>query len=196
MLTIASIVEGHSEVESVPILIHRIKNIVAPMSLVRTPGPIRVPRDSIIKPHVFETYMDLAAHKSGQGGRILVLLDADDDCPKELAEALLERASSTRSDRVVRVVLAKSEFESWFVASIDSIAGKFSIDRNCKYPTNPESIRDAKRWLSQRMSRKDSYQATFHQPRMARIFDMNIARMRSPSFDKFWRDIEALLLEH
>lgn len=195
MPTIASIVEGHSEVDSVPILIHRIKEVVAPEGFVRTPHPIRVSRNSIIKLGVFEKYLELAAHDSGRGGRILVLLDADDDCPKELAEDLRERARTSRSDRIVRVVLAKSEFESWFVASIDSIAGEFSIERDLQHPTNPEGIRDAKRWLSQRMLQGESYRPTFHQPKIARIFDMDLARIRSRSFDKLWRDIEALILE-
>lgn len=193
MITIASIVEGKSEFHSVPILIHRIKEIVAPEGLVRTLDPIRVSRKSVIKPKTFENYVNLAARDSGHGGRILVLLDADDDCPKELAEDLLGRARISRSDRMISVVLAKSEFESWFLASIDSIVGKFSIGRECTRPTSPETIRDAKRWLSQRMLKGKSYHSMTHQPEMARVFDMNLARRNSPSFDKFWRDIEALI---
>lgn len=203
MLTIASIVEGHSEVESLPILIQRVKQIVAPECFVRTPRPIRVSRDSVIKPRVFEKYMELAARDSGQGGRVLVLLDADDACPKEVAEALLDQSRTSRSDRTVKVVLAKSEFESWFVASIESIAGKsidsakgkFVIRDDTQCPANPEDIRDAKRWLSQRMLKGKSYHSTFHQPVIARKFDMDLARSRSRSFDKLWRDIETLILE-
>lgn len=193
MITIASIVEGQSEIDSVPILIHRIREIVAPQVLVRTTHPIRVPRQSVIKPENFEKYVDLAARESGHGGRILVLLDADDDCPIELAGDLLERARISRSDRTVSVVLAKAEFESWFLASINSIVGKFSIERDCKRPTDPEGIRDAKRWLSKSMLKGHSYQSAIHQPEIARVFDMNLARINSPSFDKFWRDIEALI---
>lgn len=196
MFTIASIVEGEGELKSVPILIHRIKEIVAPGILLRTPNPIRVSRSLVVKPNEFEKYLNIAAQKAGRDGRILVLLDADDDCPRKLAADLRERVHASHSDRVVSVVLAKSEFESWFIASVESIAGKFSIQSDCKCPSNPERIRNAKGWLSRHMVQNAHYRPLAHQSKMSREFNMDIARKQSPSFDKFWRDIEALLLQY
>ena len=58
--------------------------------------------------------VELAARQTSDGG-ILILLDADDDCPKQLAGALLQRARSARSDREIRVVIAKHENVSQLV---------------------------------------------------------------------------------
>jgi hypothetical protein len=80
----------------------------------------------------------------GPSGGILVLLDADDDCPAELAPALLNRARSARPDRRVSVVLAKREFEAWFLASAQSLAGRFSSPADMEAPDDPEGVRGAK----------------------------------------------------
>ena len=39
------------------------------------------------------------------------------------ASEILERAASVRSDRRIQVVLAQREYEAWFLAAADSIAG-------------------------------------------------------------------------
>ena len=77
----------------------------------------------------------------------MILLDADDDCPAELARALARRAEAVRPDRRIRVVLAKREFEAWFLAAAQSIAGRRGIRESVAPPADPESIRDAKGFL-------------------------------------------------
>ena len=69
-----------------------------------------------------ERAVAFAAGRAGSHGGILVLLDADDDCPAELASRLLRRARQSRPDRPIRVVLAKAEYESWFLAAAASLA--------------------------------------------------------------------------
>ena len=70
----------------------------------------------------------------GPSGGILVLLDADDDCPAELAPTLLNRARSARPDCRVSVVLANREFEAWFLASAQSLAGRFGFPADIEAP--------------------------------------------------------------
>ena len=191
MLRIVAIVEGHGETEAVPVLLQRISALVAP-GIVLNVRTLRVPRDRIVKANVLERTIETAAQTSGEVPRILVLLDADDDCPREVGPALLRRAQAARSDREIKVVLAKSEFEAWFLASIGSLAGRHGVAANVNRPVDPEAIRDAKGWLSHVMPRNQPYKPTRDQVRFARTFDLDAARS-VPSFDKLWRDVCTLL---
>jgi hypothetical protein len=173
-----------------PILLRRIAGSLG--VYVDIPNPIRVRRHRIVKPEELERAVELAARRAGPAGRILILLDADQDCPAELAPELLRRATDARSDRRIGVVLAKAEFESWFIAAADSLAGRQGIQDTAKAPANPESINDAKAWLSGHMPSGRSYRSTRDQPGLTKIFDLEAARA-APSFDKFWREGVRLL---
>lgn len=192
MLRIATIVEGKGEVEAVPILLRRIGRRLRPNLVLDLPRPIRVPRDRVVKSGQLERAIELAALRAGQGGRILVLLDAETDCPGILAPQLVERARETRPDRDIRVVLAKTEYECWFLAAASSVAGRREINTTITTPENPESIRDAKGWLSARMPPGRSYRPTLDQAALTARFDLDAARA-APSFDKLWRDVATLL---
>ena len=192
MPTISAIVEGHAETASVPILLRRIANEIDPNMYLDIPAPVRVSRQKVVKSNELERVVESAARRSGRMGRILILLDADDDCPATLGLELLRRAEAVRQDRRIRVVLAKAEFETWFLASAKSIAGYRGIDTAAIPPHDPESIRDAKRWLTNQMQGNRAYHPRSDQPALTSIFDFDSART-SPSFDKFWRDVHALL---
>ena len=134
-----------------------------------------------------ERAVALAAGRAGPHGGILVLLDADDDCPAELASDLLRFAEHSRPDRSIRVVLAKAEYESWFLAAASSLAGHRGIDEAASPPPDSEAIRDAKGWLSARMPPGRRYRETLHQAALTARFDLDSARA-APSFDKMWRE--------
>ena len=191
---IATIVEGHGEVEAVPILLRRIAERVSPGIALEVPRPIRVKRHQILKVEELERAVALAAGRAGPNGGILVLLDADDDCPAELASRLLRRARQSRPDRPIRVVLAKAEYESWFLAAAASLAGHRGIDEAASPPADSEAIRNAKGWLSACMPLGRRYRETLHQAALTARFDVDAARA-APSFDKMWRDLASLLGE-
>jgi hypothetical protein len=90
------------------------------------------------------------------------------------------------------VVVAKSEFESWFLAAASSLVGHRGLPDSLDGPPDPEAMRDAKGWLSARM-RGHPYKPTIDQAPLAARFDLGAARKTSPSFDKFWRDVALLL---
>jgi len=50
-----------------------------------------------VKAGVLERYVGLAAQRVGVGGSILILLDANGDCPARLGPALVARARSRPS---------------------------------------------------------------------------------------------------
>lgn len=89
------------------------------------------------------------------------------------------------------MVVAKCEYESWFIAAVDSLQGTRGISADAEVPEDPDSIRGAKEWLRDRMS--GPYSPTADQATFTARFDMALARRRSPSFDKMWRAVSALL---
>lgn len=141
-----------------------------------------------------ERAVELAARRTSREDAILVILDADDDCPAELGPELLERARRARSDRRIYVVIAKSEFESWFIAAARSIAGHRGLELELDIPDDPEAIGDAKGWLSRSSAPGKSYRETLDQPALSQVLSLDEAR-RSPSFDKLWRSLEEALSE-
>ena len=88
-MTVVPIVEGHGDVDATPVLLRRTAQELVPDDFVTIPQPIRVKRNRVAMPGELERYVELAANKGGTDGRVLVLLDADDDCPSELGPLAL-----------------------------------------------------------------------------------------------------------
>lgn len=192
MKKIVSIVEGHGEVDAVPILLRRIVQQVSPAVSLEAPRPIRVKRNRILRDGELERAVALAARRAGNDGSILLLLDSNGDCPAEFGPQILQRATAARSDRAIRVVLAKMEFEAWFLAAAPSLGGRRGINEDITRPADPEAVRDAKGWLSAKMPPGQPYRETLHQAAFAAVFDLDAARS-APSFDKLWRDVSSLV---
>lgn len=190
-LQIACIVEGHGDREAVPIVLRRIA-VSLQIGAVNVVSSLRTPRSKLIKPGEIERAVEFAARRIDGSGAILILIDADDDCPAQLGPELFHRAVQARRDVAIAVVLAKYEFESWFLAAADSLSGRRGLKNDLYAPTNPETIRGAKEWLSQRMEGSRTYSETLDQPALAELFDLDAAR-RADSFDKCYREITRLL---
>ena len=152
----------------------------------------RVPRTRILKPGELERAVELAARRVGRRGGVLIVLDSDDECPAILGPVLLQRATGIRPDLPIRLVLAKREFEAWFLAAAESLRSRRGLAPNLERPENPESIRGAKEWLTVRMSGERHYVETLDQPALAAVMDFSQAR-RADSFDKLFRDVSWLL---
>ena len=190
MLSVVSIVEGYGEVAALPILIRRLANISQPQTEVRAEPPIRVHRDKFLKKeYEFKRQMLLAAAKCGENGWILLVLDADDDCPAELSKDILKRAQEYIPHRRFSVVLAKREFEAWFIAAARSLDGKRGFCFDPQHAVPAEEKRNARKWLATQM--QGSYSETLDQPAFTAQFDMRQARQQSPSFRKLCKEWEA-----
>jgi hypothetical protein len=90
------------------------------------------------------------------------------------------------------VVLAKREYEAWFLAAAPSLRGLEGLPANLEAPAKPESISDAKGWLTRHMPPGQPYKERLHQQQFTRRFDLALARS-ADSFDKLCRDIKALI---
>lgn len=191
IVRIACIVEGHGETSAVPVLLRRIAAVIGSHIDLQIPHPVRFPRSKLLIPGELEKAIELAAAKVAPAGGLLILMDADDDCPLKLAPPLLTRARTARADLPVAVVLPKREFESWFLASAESFRDRFRLPEDLHAPADPEEIGGAKEWLRERLA-SGNYSPTVDQPALAAIFDLQQARV-APSFDKLWREMERLL---
>ena len=187
---IIPIVEGHGDVASVPILLRRIAQTLNVYDA-QVGKPIRCSRHKLVKPGELERAIELAVLKGGNEGRVLLLVDADDDCPAELGTALLARAQKARADISIGVVLAKQEFEAWFLGSLESLRNEYGNPPLEGLHREPEEIPGAKETLSNLLG--IPYSEVVDQPAMAERFDMDAARESCPSFDKCWRTVQALL---
>ena len=194
-MRIVPIVEGHGERQAVPILLRRLLERCNAHH-VRVETPIRVPKGQLRKPDRLERAVRLACRVANDVA-ILILLDADDDCPAELGQDLLKEVRSIAGPNVpVAVVVAKAEYESWLLAGLDSLRGRRGVRANAVAPVDPESIRGAKEYLQRQMEPGRYYSETVDQPALTQMLDLDRARQRSPSFDKLWREVERLTASH
>ncbi len=191
-VTIACIVEGHGEVRALPVLLRRIGAELDPGTYLRLPPPYRINRSSLLRPEKLEDVVRTQGDRVTGAGGVLLLIDADDDCPAELGPGLLARAHGARPDRNIAVVLASREFEAWFLAAAPSLTGHRELPEGLAPPQNPEAVRGAKEWLGTKRPGRP-YREASDQAAFTAVFDMKMAREKSPSFDKFWREVERLI---
>ena len=185
------VIEGHGEVEAVPLLIRRIGNEICGLP-VQTTRPVRITKTSLVRPGGLERAIRLAQRNAGPLGPVVVMLDADNDCPARLGPDLKARALPIAQGQHVAIVIPKMEFESWFLAPASSLAGKRGLRPDLTAPQNPEEIRGAKEWLSRGMIRGRAYSPTVDQAPLAAGIDLVAARV-CHSFDRFVREISRLL---
>ncbi len=124
---IVPIVEGHGEVHAVPILLRRwLASRRYHNFEVDVAGPVRAAgRGALTVTHDAENelgvehYVEIALLR--QPDAVLVLLDADEECPMVLGQDLLQRALTVvPRSYPVGVVVAKREYEAWFLAAFAS----------------------------------------------------------------------------
>jgi Domain of unknown function (DUF4276) len=190
--SIACIVEGDGEETAVPLLVARVARLLDPPAYINAFVSQRISRGRLVKQPHLEKAIEFAARAIGRQGAILVLIDADDDCPATLGPTMLQWASAARIDIPIAVVLAKREFEAWFLASAASLQGQYGSPPDLQPPPDPEGIRDAKGWIGKRMPHGQPYREVLHQVAFTKTFDLTLARA-ADSFDKFQRDIALLI---
>jgi len=188
MISIASIVEGDSEVSSLPILLRRLAAELAPAILVSPLQPIRIKRDRFLnREDEFRRQLLLAGAKCGKDGWILIVLDADDDCPAQLGAKVYQRAQQYIPHRSLSVVVANREFEAWFLAAAQSLHGYRGFFLNPGEVIEAEIPRNAKGWMGQHMY-SGTYRELLDQPAFANRMDIQQALDNSRSFRKLCKE--------
>jgi hypothetical protein len=193
-VTIASVVEGEGELSALPVVLRRLMYAEGIWDADIRP-PHLVARGRLVKQGGLEATVDALARRlpPGAPGGILALIDADDDCPADLGPSLLDRATAVRPDRRISVVLANREFEAWFLAAAPSLGGRAGMPYDLAVPGNHETLRDCKGWLTHHRTDGGQYKPRVDQAPLADLFDLDLARANSASFDKFCRDVSYLI---
>lgn len=189
MVIVATIVEGPSEVESIRTLLNKICCYLG-IEYCNILRPFRVKKDYIRKTGNLENAIEHLLRDRQGANCILILLDADDDCPVDLSRDLLQRCHRC-TDKPCRVIIANKEFEAWFLGAITSLRGIRGIRNNAQIPDNPENIRGAKEYLSRLMINR-RYIEIDDQPALVAAMDIDLAYRNCRSFRKLCEDLRWL----
>jgi hypothetical protein len=187
------IVEGHGEVDAAPLLIRRLF-FEAQCHTIGVGRPIRRTQSQLRSKDGIQAGVRLALLQP-ECAAVIILFDGEDDCPKDLAAQVRTWASQAASGTPCDVVVAYREYETWFLAAIESLRGQYGIAQDAVAPVNPEAKRDAKGALEKFMPANRAYSETGDQPAMSQKFDMGLAHRRNRSFRKMVKTIGDLLAQ-
>ena len=192
---LSCVVEGHGDREALPVLLRRLLPVIRPGFAFHLTPPFRLPRASLVNPGQLNRIVAVAAERALPRGGVLVLFDADDDCPAEVGPYLRAVAQQARPDVPVELVLANREYEGWLLHGVKGLVQHrlmpASIER---LGGDAEQVRDAKGMLSSLMVNA-SYRPTLHQAAFTQLFDIGAAQQASRSFRQLVSAITRLVGE-
>src|SRR5271166_5286659 len=136
------LVEGHGEVEAAPVLLRRLLAEAQCYGIGVGP-PIRRTQSQLRSQAGIQHGVRLALLQP-ECAAVVILFDGEDDCPKELAGQVRAWARAAATGKPCDVVVAYREYETWFLAALESLRGQYGIAKDAAAPANPESKRDAK----------------------------------------------------
>jgi hypothetical protein len=182
-MKIYPIVEGHGELEAAPVLLRRLLALTGSFDI-GVGTPIRRTQAQMRGEQSIHAAVRLALLQP-ECAAVLILFDGEDDCPVEVAARVRAWAHAAAGGTPCDVVVAYREYETWFLAALESLRGQRGIRADAVPPAAPESRRDAKGRLEESMLPDRSYSETHDQPALSATFDMATAFQRSRSFRKF-----------
>jgi hypothetical protein len=192
-MKIYPMVEGHGEVAAAPVLLRRLL-AEAQCHGIGIGRPIRRTQSQLRSKEGIQAGVRLALLQPDCAA-VVILFDGEDDCPKELAAIVRAWAHEAAAGKPCDVVIACREYETWFLAALESLRGQYGIPRNATAPANPESKRDAKGALEEFMPADRAYSETGDQPAMSAVFDMGLAHRRNRSFRKLVKAVGEVLVQ-
>ena len=192
-MNVYPIVEGHGEVEAAPVLLRRLL-AEAQCHQIGVGRPIRRTQSQLRSEEGVQTAMRLALLQPDCAA-VVILFDGEDDCPRDLAIKVRGWARKAAATTPCDVVVAYREYETWLLAAVESLRGRYGIRDDAAAPADPESRRDAKGALEEFMPYDRAYSETGDQPAMSAIFDMALTHRRNRSFRKFVKVVGDLLAQ-
>jgi len=191
-LIIQSIVEGYGEVDAVPVLLRRLQDEIAAHGF-QIARPIRRKRSELSTEEQVRRSVRLALGTPECCG-ILILFDSDDACPKELGPAVQNWAQAEAGEIKCEVVLAHREYEAWFIAAIESLRGIRGVMPDAISHPTPETVRDCKGALEERMQANTSYSPRVDQAALTARVDLVQAHKVCRSFRRMTKAFGNLAL--
>ena len=195
MPTIVPIVEGPGDVAAFPPLLVKILHQIhcRPDVIVAhgKGGVVNAQNKQMLEKYL-EKFLRHAQNKPDCGA-IIVLVDADDDCPVTKFEQMTLRCCQAGLQVPVQVVYAHRMYESWLLASIETVRGRHGISEEASLEAAIETVASPKKWLSDRMPPGSTYKETTHQVSLSKEIDLDIAREKSRSFRRLCHALEQLI---
>lgn len=191
MKRLVCVVEGKGEVRAIPVLVGRLlARLEATDRWFVDQEPVRQPRGHLVdekvssperpcRPDEVARAVGLAL-KRRDVGAVVVLCDADDDCPATWGPSATD---VVRRSTPGTGIMAVREYETWLVQ------GRSEEELHRHGVAEPEATRDAKGLLKRLVA---GYKPTVHQLRLTRELDLDRVWARSDSFDKLVRSLAAL----
>jgi hypothetical protein len=187
--------EGHGEVTALPRLVSRVLygylRVSAPSWTV-VKEAMRTSRAKLVNESVkspnrvflrteFERLVKIARTQDPEPSALLIVCDADDDCPATWGSSI---AATPPFAMQTSGVMAAREFESWVLWTYPD-----SIRKSVKASDPEKSPRDAKKALAKLIG---EYSPVTGQDNAVGLIDVATVRSRSDSFDKLVRTIAAI----
>ena len=179
--SIVPIVEGHGEVDALPILIHKILAERLNRYDLQIARPINAKgKDTLISR--LEGFVSLTLNDDAA----LILFDADEDCALELARYICASCNGMNTRIPIAVVCAVREYESWFLASLESVVAGAD-----GFAGDPDAVPNPKARIRQAMP-DGRYRETAHQAGLTARIDLHAAFANSRSFRRLCHAVEEL----
>jgi hypothetical protein len=192
---IQPIVEGPGDVTAVPLLIRRICYELECCLGARVAAPMKVARSKMVQEAEMRKYLRIAS-ADPECKLILLFMDADDDCAKEISELLRPWIEGEALRVRCEVIVIPREFECWFISAIESLRGVRGISEAATSHTTPEMVRNPKAILTRWMQGTAAYHETADQVAFTQSLDLAGVRLRCRSFRRLIAKIEMLSQSH
>jgi hypothetical protein len=204
---IVPIVEGQTEQGCVERLLHRVwAELLCRPGRLQVVEPFRGNRDELVHPNgkvlsdsVQKAFLKLRARMKRDAAAqslLLILLDAEGDCPANLAPRLLNVARKALPAEVpVACVLPKRMLENWIIAGASTLAGVTDLPDSLPARDQFED-RSGAAWLAEQLrcrNRARKYRKTADAEAFVQAMNLQECRANSPSFDKLCRELESRL---
>jgi hypothetical protein len=205
MPTLVPIVEGDGEVAALPVLLRRLFHEVYQIYDVSIARPKNAHGSgNLTAADQLERFVAYALLEPECDG-VLVLIDNDaaqslieenaleDDCAPAFAHHLAARIQAMHPSKPVAIVVARWEYEAWFLASLGTVGAVVGMPEGTIYAGNVESEHSAKGWIERRLHPGQKYSETRDQARMTAYLDLESAAHRSRSFKRLKHALEQLM---
>jgi hypothetical protein len=165
---IVPIVEGDGEVPAVPALLRKVLGYFDRYDIQIARPKNANGRGNLTKEGGLERFVQYA-WKEPDCGAILIMIDSEGECPRDIAMALSRRVHAMGVIFPVFIVVAHYMYETWFLASIATIAGHRDLPSGLQSPEDAELIGNPKAWINENLPQGRAYKETQDQEAMTRF---------------------------
>lgn len=203
MLYIFPIVEGQGDERATPVLIRNLFHNRFHYFEIEVLHPYRLPKGKMKIANEWPPVLSLAVERlndrasaAGDKALLLVMCDADDDCPVELKSTIEEYLVGGAGNITVEFVAPSPEYETWFLSAAQSYINHADCVDEILVIPNFNEIRGAKEYFERNILRPNRYYSeTVDQAKFSSILDFSTLPERNCRSLRRFIDIFARLID-